>query len=296
MTYKEQFSGVWTALITPFSEDWSVDFDALDRLLDMQLEWEVAWVLFLWTTWESPTISQSEWIEIVNYWIKKLDGRCKVMVNIWTNSTAKSIHFLKKMEEIEWIDCYLAVNPYYNKPTQTGLFLHFSNIAKATSKPIFAYNIKWRTAVNLETETLVKLTEACPNIVWVKEASWDLEQMSNVIERTHDDFVVLSWDDGLWYELIKLWGNGIISVASNYIPWKMVDLVSSALSWDMGVAEQKEQELQQFFDWEFIQTNPLPIKTALAEAWIINDIYRLPMCPMDPEEKAKWLEILTQYQ
>ena len=292
-----RFKGLWTALVTPFKEwnwiDNEIDYEALDRLLQMQIDWWVNWVLLLWTTWESPTLKCKEKIEIVKFALKKLVWKTKVMVNVWTYSTLKSIKNIKEMDELEWIDAYLVVNPYYNKPTQTGLYRHFTSIAKATSKSIFLYNIQWRTWVNLETNTLLDIISECPNVVWVKEASWNMLQIKEVIERTWDHFVVLSWDDGLTYELIKHGWDGVISVASNCLPWEINEFVENCLSKGESALELNNK-YRELFNILFIQTNPIPVKTYLAEKWIIKEAFRLPICEMDNKQKMEFWAIIKK--
>jgi 4-hydroxy-tetrahydrodipicolinate synthase len=295
MTNIENFSWLWTALITPFDEKWNVDFEAFDNLIEIQVSSWVKWILFLWSTWESSTLTKTEKLQIVKRWIKKIQGKCFVMVNSWTNSTQQSIDFTLELDQIHWIDAFLLVNPYYNKPTQEWLYRHFKAIADSTSKRIFIYNIQWRTWVNLETETLVRLSRSCYNVIWVKEASWNLDQMQEVLNKTKEDFVVLSWDDSKTFDLIKMWGHWLISVASNFFPKIMVEMVEKALKQDFESAEKINKNLSKFFEWEFIQTNPLPIKAALAEVWLIKEIYRLPLCEMDIDLRFKWVNILHKY-
>lgn len=284
-----------TALITPFTQNDNIDWHSFDRLIDKQIQWWVTWILFLWTTGENPTLNNDETYKIVKRWISKIDWKCKVMVNAWTYCTKKSIENIYRYTAIDSIDGFLIVNPYYNKPTQEWLFRHFKAIADSTQKPIFIYNIKWRTGVNMETDTLVRLSKECSNIIWVKEASWDLNQIKDVINQTDKDFIVLSWDDGITLDLIKLWWDWVISVASNFIPEKISKLVNYWLKWDLNNANKLNNDLKEFFEWEFIQTNPLPIKTALSYIWLCQEIFRLPLCQMDKWPKSKWIKILKKY-
>ena len=292
-----KFKGLWTALVTPFKKwnwiDNEIDYEALDELLRMQIDGGVTWVLLLWTTWESPTIKEEEKIKIVKFALKKLVWKTKIMVNVWTYSTLKSIENIQKIDKLKWIDAYLVVNPYYNKPTQTWLYRHFTAIAKSTSKEIFLYNIQWRTWVNLETDTLLDIISECPNVIWVKEASWNMLQIKQVMERTWDHFIVLSWDDGLTYELIKHGWDWVISVASNCIPWKMNEFIKACLNNDEN-AEKLSKEYAILFDKLFIQTNPIPVKTYLAEKWIINEAFRLPICEMDIKEKGEFINFIKE--
>ncbi len=293
------YRGLWTALVTPFKKgngiDNDIDYKALEALLDMQVKWWVTWILLLGTTAENPTLTSKESKKIVKFAIKKLKWKCKVMVNIWTYSTLKSLENVKKFDKIKWIDAYLVVNPYYNKPTQTGLYEHFTTIANKTERLVVLYNIKGRTGVNLETETLVKIAEKCSNVIWVKEASWDLKQMEKVIKSTKEDFLVLSWDDWLTYDLSQIWWDWVISVASNCIPKKMTKFVKECLE-KTEKAKELKKYYEEFFSKLFIQTNPLPAKTFLAEKWIIKEAFRLPMCKMDKTEKDKFLGVVGKYE
>ncbi len=293
-----KFKWVWTAIITPFKKgnwiDNDIDYEALENLLEMQLRWWVTWILILWTTWENPTLWKKESEEIVKFIINKLKWKIKIMVNIWTYSTYKSLKNTKNYDKIKWIDAYLAVNPYYNKPTQTWLYKHFKSIADSTKKPVFIYNVEWRTAINLETNTLLNILKDCKNVVWVKEASHNLKQIKEVINKTKKDFLVLSWDDVLTYDLIKAWWDWIISVASNCIPSEIVKFCELCLIWSHKSLELNNY-YSDFFKKLFIQTNPLPAKTFLAEKWIIKEEFRLPMCRMNNEEKSIFLDIVKKY-
>lgn len=295
----EQFQWLWTALITPFKEwDWisnPVDYEALERLLKMQIEAWVDWVLLLWTTWERPTLTEIEEIELINFSVNILKWKTKIMVNAGTYSTLDNLKTIKYLDKIDWIDCYLIVNPYYNKPTQTWLKKHFIASAKATERPIFLYNIKWRTSVNLETSTLLELVKECPNIIWAKEASWDLDQIKEVIKKSPEGFLVLSWDDWMTYDLISAWWNWVVSVASNCKPKEIKNFVDSCLSWKEQ-AKELSQKYSEFFDKLFIQTNPLPAKTYLAEKGIIKEEFRLPICKMDKKEREEFLDFINKFE
>jgi len=295
----KKFRWLWTALVTPFKEwnwiDNEVDYKALWKLLEMQIEWNVDWVLLLWTTAENPTLTKKESIEIVKFAIEKLDWKAKVMVNIWNYSTKQTLKKLEKFDKIEWIDAYLVVNPYYNKPTQTWLYLHFTTIANNTKRPVILYNIQWRTGVNLETSTLLKILSETKNIIWVKEASWNMTQMKDVIAKTCDEFLVFSWDDWLTYELVKNWWDWVISVASNCIPDRMKKFVDNCFSND-ELAEKENEYLKEFFEKLFIQTNPIPAKTFLASKWIIKEEFRLPICKLDEKQKDIFMEMVKKYE
>ena len=222
-----QFKGVWTALITPFTNDHKIDWEALTKLIEHQIAGGVTGIVVLGTTGESPTITSKEATKLIKRAKKIINGRCLLMAGTGSNCTQTSIEKSIKAEKAG-ADCLLVVNPYYNKPTQHGLYLHFKAVADSTKLPIFLYNIKGRTGVNLETETLLQLTSDCPNIIGVKEASGDIEQIKDVCQKRPEGFIVLSGDDGITYQIMKDFGaDGVVSVASNIIPGKLTQMVNN---------------------------------------------------------------------
>lgn len=198
-----KFRGAWTALVTPFLPNGAIDYGALEKLLEYQIAGGIDGILLLGTTGEAPTLDQDEKRELVDFSIKQIAGRTRVMVNIGTNNTRESEKNIVYYNSIQGIDAYLVVNPYYNKPTQTGLFLHFKTLADATDKPVFLYNIRGRTGVNLETPTLLHLLTECHNIIGVKEASGDINQIRDVITQASSRCLVFSGDDSLTAEVLK---------------------------------------------------------------------------------------------
>ncbi len=191
-------------------------------------------------------------------------------------------------------DASLQVLPYYNKPSQEGLFLHFKKIAESTKLPIIIYNIKGRCGVNLETSTLMRLIKECPSIVAVKEASGDMNQIKDVISKKPDYFAVLSGDDNLTLEVVRAGGDGVISVASNVIPKEMNELTSAALDGNYSRAEELHNKWMPLFKAEFIETNPLPIKYMASKMGFCKEIYRLPMCELRPENKPIVDQVMKQ--
>jgi 4-hydroxy-tetrahydrodipicolinate synthase len=288
---KKKFRGVYTAIVTPFDEEGHIDWDAIKSLVETQIKKGVSGIVPCGTTGESPTLSHEEHDSVVEEVIKLVDGRCQVIAGAGSNCTKEAIRLAMHGEDCG-ADAVLVVNPYYNKPTQEGLYRHFKAVAGSIKIPLVIYNIKGRAGVNLETKTLVRIAESCPNVICVKEASGSIEQIREVISQTRDNFCVLSGDDGLTLELIKSGGDGIISVASNLIPGEMVEMVDAALNGDMKKAEQIDKKLRPIFEGEFIETNPIPIKAALAMKGLIKEVYRLPMCEMMPENREKWKGIL----
>lgn len=284
--------GVYTALVTPFSTDGNIDENALRKLIDFQIENGVSGLVPCGTTGESPTLSHEEHDQVVEITIDQAAKRVPIVAGSGSNNTKEAIR-LSQHAAKAGADALLVVNPYYNKPTQKGLYLHFKSIADSVEIPCVLYNIKGRTGVNLETDTLVRLADECSNILAVKEASGDLNQMKDVIRRKKENFSVLSGDDNIVIDLIEAGGDGVVSVASNLFPAEMSTMVSTALSGDIEKARQLEAQLSDFFNALFIETNPIPIKTAMAAAGICQEVFRLPMCSLTTEDqRTKVLEII----
>ena len=277
------FTGVFTAMITPFTEYNTVDYISLEALVDAQIKAGIDGLVPCGTTGESPTLSHEEHDRVIAQTIKYAKGRVPVIAGTGSNATNEAIRLSQHAQDAG-VDAVLLVNPYYNKPTQKGLYLHFKAIADSVSVPCILYNIKGRTGVNLETETLLRLEEDCRNIVAVKEASGSLDQMSSVIKKTGEAFSVLSGDDNLTLDLIKRGGDGVISVASNLFPEEMAKMTHAALEGNFEEAERLNNWFSEFFKVCFVETNPIPIKTAMARAGYCKEIFRLPLCSLESEE------------
>jgi 4-hydroxy-tetrahydrodipicolinate synthase len=277
------FRGVFTAIITPYDADGDVDKQALKRIINYQIENGIDGLVPCGTTGESPTLSHSEHDRVIDLTVQYADGRVPVIAGTGSNATSEAVRLSQHAEEAG-VDALLQVNPYYNKPTQKGLYLHFKAIADSVSIPVIVYNIKGRTGVNVETDTLVRLMSDCENIVGVKEASGNIDQMSAVAQNRVGDFSLLSGDDNMTLKLIQAGGDGVVSVASNLIPRQMVDFVHTALDGDMDKAQAEEDRLMEFFKALFLETNPIPIKTAMAMQGWCEEVFRLPMCNFSKEE------------
>ncbi|MDY3850729.1 MAG: 4-hydroxy-tetrahydrodipicolinate synthase [Bullifex sp.] len=287
MKSRQFFKGVFTALITPFTDYGTVDYAALERIVNFQIENGIDGLVPCGTTGESPCLSHEEHDRVIAQTIKFAAGRVPVIAGTGSNATNEAIRLSQHAEDAG-VDAVLLVNPYYNKPNQEGLYRHFRAIADSVSVPCILYNIKGRTGVNLETDTLLRLVRDCPNIYAVKEASGNLDQMTDVINRSPSDFIVLSGDDNLALELVKRGGDGVISVASNLFPKEMVSMVHAAMDGDYATAEKIESYFSDFFKTCFIETNPIPIKTAMAHYGRCREIFRLPMCPLEkPEHRTE---------
>lgn len=279
---RSKYAGTWTALITPFKKDGSIDEEALRKLVRRQIEGGVTGVVPVGTTGESPTTTAEEDVRIFEIVVEEAGGKVMVMAGTGSNCTADAVKYTKSAKAAG-VDCCLVVAPYYNKPTAQGLKMHYKAVADV-GLPVIVYNIKGRTGVNIDTDTLMEIA-AHPNVVGVKEASGDLEQMREVIARRPVDFAVLSGDDGLTLDLIKMGGDGVISVASNLVPDKVSEMVEYGLKGNWPEAEKIGEHLARMFEEIFVETNPIPVKYACALMGLCEPNFRLPMC--EPSSKGK---------
>ncbi|HZX44667.1 MAG TPA: 4-hydroxy-tetrahydrodipicolinate synthase [Candidatus Nanoarchaeia archaeon] len=287
------FRGVYTAIITPFREDGSVDEACLKKLIDFNIKSGVSGIVPCGTTGESPTLSHQEHDRVIELTVQHVNKRVPVIAGTGSNSTTEAIRLTKHAEDAG-ADACLLVNPYYNKPTQEGLYRHFKAIADSVKFPCIVYNIKGRTGVNVETATLMRIAKDCKNVISVKEASGDLRQIKEVIAQRPKGFSILSGDDNMTLELIRAGGDGVISVASNLVPDRIVDMVSAALKGDFATAEKLNKALAPLYEAEFIETNPIPIKCGLALKGMCKEVYRLPMCELEPQNREKLKAVLKQ--
>lgn len=286
-----RLQGTMTALVTPFDTQGALDEQALRDLVDFQIENGVAALVPCGTTGESPTLNYDEHNRVIEIVVEQAKGRVSVIAGTGSNATDEAIaltrHALKA-----GADYSLQVAPYYNKPTQRGFYEHFTAIAESVAMPFIVYNIPGRTGKNIETDTLMRLAEH-KNIVGVKEASGDFAQIMDVILRRPQGFCVLSGDDNLTLPIMALGGEGVISVASNIIPKALSAMVDLALKGSWEEARQSHYRLLPLFKALFLETNPIPIKTALAMKGMIKEVFRLPLCAMEPGNREKLSKILT---
>jgi 4-hydroxy-tetrahydrodipicolinate synthase len=279
------FSGTYTALITPYTQYNTIDFAALEKIIEEQIEAGIDGLVMVGTTGESPTLNWDEHNSIVEFAIKQAKGRCKIIAGSGSNYTLEALAASREAE-YEGADALLVVTPYYNKPTQKGIFKYFDEICKSVKIPVIAYNIKGRCGVNIETSTLKKIAEKNPNLIGVKEASGSIEQAMEVRKELGEDFVILSGDDALTVEMAeKAGGNGVISVLSNIMPKETKSLTDLALKGNFEEAKKLNEKLSKKMDVCFIETNPIPIKTLMAESRRCQEIFRSPMCEMEEENK-----------
>ena len=286
--------GTITALVTPFDEKGKIDEKSLRKLINLQIENGISGVVPCGTTGESPTLNYEEHNLVIDIVIDETRGRIPVIAGTGSNSTDEAIllthHAYKAGAQYS-----LQVAPYYNKPTQKGLYEHFIAIAEAVNMPMIIYNIPGRTGMNIETNTLLRMAEH-KNIVGVKEASGSISQMMDVMSRRREGFTVLSGDDNLTLPLIALGGDGVISVASNLVPREVCDMVHCALEGKWEEAREYHYRLLPLFKALFIETNPIPVKTALAMQGLIKEVFRSPMCSMDPQNREKLKAVLESHR
>ena len=287
-----KFEGVFTALITPFTSKGAIDEDALRKLIDFQIDEGITGLLPMGTTGESPTLSHEEHIRVIEIVIDQNEGRVPIIAGSGSNCTQEAIDITLQAMECG-ADASLQVAPYYNKPTQEGFYRHFTAIADTVDIPIIVYNIPGRSGKNIENDTMLRLAEH-PNIVGVKEASGNLAQMMDLIMRKNDDFTVLSGDDNLAFPLTAVGGKGVISVASNCVPAKMMEMIDATLQGDLARGRTLHYELLPFFKGLFLETNPIPIKYAMYLKGMIEESYRLPICPLSDSNKKIFQEIYNK--
>ena len=271
------FTGLGTALVTPFSKDGAIDEAAVRRLVGRQIDAGVHFLSPCGTTGEAPTLSHAEKVRVVELVVDAAAKRVPVLAGAGGHNTRDVIALAQECERVG-ADGILSVTPYYNKPTQEGLFQHYSAIAASTSLPIVLYNVPGRAAVNLEVETVQRLS-TLPTIVGVKEASGNLDQMGKIVAATSDDFFLLSGDDPLALSVMAIGGRGLISVASNAIPGEMTQIIELAEKPDLPAAGRLHAWLLPFLEANFVESNPIPIKAVMAAMGLIEETYRLPLVP-----------------
>jgi 4-hydroxy-tetrahydrodipicolinate synthase len=284
------FTGTGTALVTPFRSDGTLDETTLRSLVKRQLDAGINFLVPCGTTGESPTLTHAEHLRVVDLTLEIAKGKVPVLAGAGGYNTAEVISLANELQKLG-ADGILSVTPYYNKPTQEGLFQHFKAIATAVNLPIILYSVQGRTGVNIEPSTVLRLSQI-PNIVGIKEASGNISQMGAILNLVPKDFLVLSGDDSLTLPLISLGGRGLISVASNEIPAEMTRLVQSALSGDFPGARSLHFQYLSLMDINFVESNPIPVKAALAEMGLLQPVWRLPLVSPKPENLARIRAVL----
>ncbi len=284
------FTGTGTALVTPFRRDGLLDEPALRALIKRQIDAGINFLVPCGTTGESPTLTHQEHLRVVEIAVELAKGKVPVLAGAGGYNTHEVITLARELADIG-ANGILSVTPYYNKPTQEGLYQHFRAIANAVSLPVILYSVQGRTGVNIEPATVARLSQI-ENIIGIKEASGNISQMASILNAVHEDFLVFSGDDAITLPLIALGGHGVISVASNEIPAEMSTLTRLALCGDFAGARRIHRKFLTLMEINFIESNPIPVKTALAEMGLLEAVWRLPLVPPKQENRARIRAVL----
>lgn len=275
---KTRLRGLGVALVTPFKEDGNVDYDALQRLVDYLLYNNVDFLCVLGTTAETPTLTEEEKKEIKKLVVERVNGKVPILLGVGSNNTRSVVESLKN-DDFTGIDAVLSVVPYYNKPSQEGIYQHYKAISEATELPIVLYNVPGRTGVNMTAETTLRIARECPNVIAIKEASGNISQMDDIIKNKPDNFDVISGDDGITFPLITLGAVGVISVIGNAFPREFGRMTRLALSGDFTNALTIHHRFTELFNLLFVDGNPAGVKSMLSAMGMIENRLRLPLVP-----------------
>jgi 4-hydroxy-tetrahydrodipicolinate synthase len=285
------FTGCGTAMVTPFHGDGSLDEPTLRNLIQRQIDAGIDFLVPCGTTGESPTLTHQEHLRVVEITVELARGRAPVLAGAGGYNTSEVIALARELAAIG-ADGLLSVTPYYNKPTQEGLFQHYRAIANAVSLPMILYSVQGRTGVNVEPATVKRLA-GIDNIVGIKEASGNIGQMAAILNIVPNDFVVLSGDDAITLPLIALGGRGVISVVSNEIPAEMAQLVRLAMLGNISGAREIHRRFHSLMEVNFVESNPVPVKAAMADMGLLEPVWRLPLVPPRAEHRARVREVLA---
>lgn len=287
------FKGLGIALITPFTADGAVDYAALKRLVCFQLDNGADFLCILATTGETPTLTAEEKTNIKNLVIELVNGQVPILMGCGGNNTAAVV---EELRTADWhgIDGVLSVCPYYNKPSQEGLYQHFKAIASATSLPVVLYNVPGRTGINMKAETTVRLARDCQNIVAIKEASGSLEQVDEILKNAPKDFAVISGDDALTYPMVACGAVGVISVIGNALPREFSKMLRLEFNNEFAAARKIHHKFTDLFSLLFVDGNPAGVKAMLSEMGFIENVLRLPLVPTRITTKQRISEILKE--
>ncbi len=291
MTRSPKLTGTFTALVTPMNQDGSLDLAALDQLVDQQLAHNVEGLVPCGTTGESPTLSAQERETVIGRVVKRVAGRVPVIAGTGANSTSAAIEQQKRARDTGATHT-LVVTPYYNRPTPEGLYRHYAAICAAVELPIILYNVPSRTGCDMSPDTVARLSKLT-GVVGIKEATGEIDRVAAIRDKTSTDFAILSGDDGTTCPFVLMGGDGVICVASNLVPTAMGDMVRAALAGNVATACAQHLRLRPLFRALALESNPIPIKAALATSGLVQEIYRLPLCEMSAEAKARLLAVLA---
>lgn len=293
MSLRNELRGTGAAIITPFKKNQEVDYDALEKLIDHIIINGVEYIVTLGTTGETPTLSKSEKQEIVNFTISKINGRTPVVVGIGGFNTNEVIENLSHFN-LDKTSAVLSNSPYYNKPSQEGIYQHYKSLAEASPRPIILYNVPGRTGSNITAETTLRLAKECKNIGGIKEASGNMVQCMHILKNKPDDFLVVSGDDHITLPLIACGMDGVISVAANCFPKDFSEMVRLSLQNNFAEAQKLQYKLLVGFDLLFAENNPAGLKAFLYEMKIIENELRLPLVPLSATLHTKVKEFISQ--
>jgi 4-hydroxy-tetrahydrodipicolinate synthase len=287
------FRGTGTALITPFKRDGSIDEKALRKLVDLQIRGGVEAILPAGTTGEGATLTEDETRRVIEIVCEQANGKAKIIAGAGSNSTQKAIA-LSKMAIAAGADGVLSMGPYYNKPTQEGYFQHFAAIAEKIPAPIVVYNVPGRTAGNIEAATMLKIAEEIPSVAGTKEASGNFSQIMEILRGRPKGFAVWSGDDAITLPMISLGADGIVSVVSNEVPKEFSAMIRLCLKGDFEKAVKIHNRLLPLMNVNFVESNPIPVKAAIAMMGLIEEVYRLPMVPLSDKYRPKLKSVLKE--
>jgi len=288
------FEGCGTALVTPFRRGGALDEPALRRLVRRQVEAGISFLVPCGTTGESPTLNRAEHLRVVEITLEEAHGLVPILAGAGGYNTAEVIDLARELAALG-VDGILSVTPYYNKPTQEGLYQHYKAIAASVAVPIIVYSVQGRTGVNVEPATLRRLS-TIDNIVGVKEASGNIGQIAAVIQQVPESFSVLSGDDAITLPLVALGGRGVISVVSNEIPAEMTELARLCLINDFPAARDLQRKYLPLMEVNFVESNPIPVKAAMALMGLLEPIWRLPLVPPQPHNQARIEQVLSSLE
>lgn len=286
------FGKVSTAMVTPFDKNGNIDFQKTSTLIDYLINHGSDSLVIAGTTGESPTLSTEEKLALIKHSVKEVNGRVPVIAGTGSNNTAASIKLTKQAEEAG-VDAIMLVVPYYNKPSQEGLYQHFKTIAESTKLPVMLYNIPGRSVINMTVDTIVRLSEI-PNIVAIKEASGNLDAMAEIISKTDAEFALYTGDDGLTLPALSIGGNGVVSVASHIIGNEMQAMISSFENGDHAQAAEQHRTLLPIMKQLFAAPNPSPVKTALQVKGLDVGSVRLPLLPLTSLERNELIDVIDK--
>jgi 4-hydroxy-tetrahydrodipicolinate synthase len=279
MSLRQQLRGTGVALVTPFQADLSIDYIALDRIIDFVIAGGVEYIVTMGTTGETPTISKAEKKAIIQYTYEKVDGRVPVVVGVGGNNTAELVEELRSLP-LGPAAAVLSASPYYSKPSQEGLFQHYKTLAAASPRPVLLYNVPGRTGRNLNAATTIRLAREVKNIAGIKEASGDMAQCMEILRDRPDDFLVVSGDDALAFPQIAVGMEGVISVAANSWPKDFSEMIRLSLKGELKAAKAINDRLIAGYELIFAENNPAGVKAAMSELKLIGNHVRLPLVPL----------------